>query len=187
VTRTGWLMSDVRRGARRAPGSGHDVAGTGLDMDLPDAQIRSSAGLRCGDVAPDRGPVEKQAATGQLAGSGAVRAHKAGHSQRPGPAAGLASGLDPGRAGRHDHSEGHGCSKEYPEQGHHCIACHWLLFLDFARECLPLYRVVHVHALVVPEQPGTYVIHHNRSCFSCHAAGDEGEIRPCEENYCPKA
>ena len=131
-----YRLADVVRPARGPPrpGSGHDVAGTGLDMDLPDAQIRSSAGLRCGDVAPDRGPVEKQAATGQLAGSGAVRAHKAGHSQRPGPAAGLASGLDPGRAGRHDHSEGHGCSKEYPEQGHHCIACHWLLFLDFAPE-----------------------------------------------------
>ncbi len=71
--RGGWLnctsmgeLSHVRRVLRRAPPAGHDVAGPGLHLDLPDAQVRLAARFRIrgGDVAPYPRPVEKHAAVG---------------------------------------------------------------------------------------------------------------------------
>ena len=47
------LVSDVGRGTRGAARAGHDVTGPGLDLNLPIAQIRSTAVLGSGDVAPD--------------------------------------------------------------------------------------------------------------------------------------
>jgi hypothetical protein len=70
---TCWLMSDVRRGPRSAPAAGHDVAGPGLQKDLPDAHVRIAARFRDGDVAPYTGPVKKHAAVGKLASRRAVR------------------------------------------------------------------------------------------------------------------
>ena len=37
------LVSDIRRGARRATRSGHDVAGPGLHLDRSDARLRRAA------------------------------------------------------------------------------------------------------------------------------------------------
>ena len=39
------LMSDVGRGTRGAASAGHDVAGPGLDLNLPIAQVRGTAVL----------------------------------------------------------------------------------------------------------------------------------------------
>ena len=58
------LVSDVRRGSRRSSPAGHDIAGPGLHLDLPNAHVRSTAVFSSGDVAPDCTPIEKQAATG---------------------------------------------------------------------------------------------------------------------------
>ena len=67
--RVTWLLvSVVRRGSRRASpaAGGHDIAGPGLHLDLPNAHIRSTAGFNSGDVAPNCSLIEnlKQAATG---------------------------------------------------------------------------------------------------------------------------
>ncbi len=40
---TCWLVSDVWHGSRRAARSGHDVAGQGLNKDLPEAELRRVA------------------------------------------------------------------------------------------------------------------------------------------------
>jgi hypothetical protein len=66
-------MSDVRRGPRRVPPAGHDVAGPGLQLDLPDAHVRLAARFRSGDVVPYARPVEKHAAVGKFARRRAVR------------------------------------------------------------------------------------------------------------------
>ena len=50
---TWWLVSDILWRARRSPPAGHDIAGPGLHMDLPIAQVRRTAVFRSGDVAPD--------------------------------------------------------------------------------------------------------------------------------------
>ena len=73
------LVSDVRRGSRRSSPARHDIAGPGLHLDLPKAHVSSTAGFSSGDVAPNCRPIEKQAATGQLARGGAVGAHEPGH------------------------------------------------------------------------------------------------------------
>ncbi len=66
-------MSDVRHGPRSALPAGHDVAGQGLQQDLPDAHVRIAARFRGGDVAQYAGPVEKHAAVGKFARRRAVR------------------------------------------------------------------------------------------------------------------
>ena len=54
LARVTWrLVSDIRRGPRCTARAGHDIAGPGLHMDLPLAQIRLTAVLGSGDVAPD--------------------------------------------------------------------------------------------------------------------------------------
>ena len=59
------LVSDILRGPpRRTPPAGHDIAGPGLHLDLPNAHISLTAMFGSGDVAPDCAPIEKQAATG---------------------------------------------------------------------------------------------------------------------------
>ena len=71
-------MSDVGRGSRAAPRSGHDVTGPDIHLDFPDAQFGCTGTARLGssDVAPDRRATEKQAPAGQLAGFGALGTHK---------------------------------------------------------------------------------------------------------------
>ncbi len=76
---TWWLVSYVRHRPRRATSSGHDVAGTGLNMYFPKVKACLSTRFGSTDVAADSRPSEKQAAAGQLAGGGAVNAHEAGH------------------------------------------------------------------------------------------------------------
>ena len=92
-------MSDVGRGSRAAPRSGHDVTGPDINLDFPDAQFGCTARLGSSDVAPDRRPTEKQAPAGKLAcfGHGALGTHKARHpspdARHPSPgAAGPAAG-----------------------------------------------------------------------------------------------
>ena len=94
---TFWLMSDVGRGSRAAPGSGHDVAGSDINLDFPYAQFGCTERLGSSDVAPDRRPTEKQAPAGKLAcfGHGALGTHKVGPTaaRHPSPgAAGPAAG-----------------------------------------------------------------------------------------------
>ncbi len=60
-------MSDVWRGPRRAPPAGHDAAGPGLQLDLPDAHVRLAARFCSSDVVPYACPVEKYAAVGNFA------------------------------------------------------------------------------------------------------------------------
>ena len=76
VTVTWWLVSDIRWRARCSPPAGHDIAGPGLHMDLPIAQVRSTAVFRCGNVAPVRSPIEEQAAAGQWPGPGRLRCNE---------------------------------------------------------------------------------------------------------------
>ena len=119
---TFWLMSDVGRGSRVAPHSGHDVTGQDINLDFPDseAQFGCTALLGSSDVAPDRRLTEKQAPAGQLAGFGALGTHKAGRS---------ASESWCGRAGRqYTGSTGHDCHCDQQKRGdgpRHCI-CHKL-------------------------------------------------------------
>ena len=70
-------MSDVGRGSRAAPSSGHDVTGPDINLDLQ-AQFGCTARLGSSDVEQDRSPTEKQAPAGQLAGFSALGTHKAG-------------------------------------------------------------------------------------------------------------
>jgi hypothetical protein len=84
-TSPAWLMSDCPRGPRRAPPTGHDVAGQGLQLDLPDAHVRLAVRFRSGNVAPYACPVEKHARVGKFALRRAVRAYEAGHSPGAGP------------------------------------------------------------------------------------------------------
>ena len=72
---TWWLVSDIRWRARRSP-AGHDIAGQGLHMDLPIAQVRRTAVFRSGNVVPDRSPIEEQAAAGQWPGPGRLRCNE---------------------------------------------------------------------------------------------------------------
>ena len=58
------LVSDIRRGPRSTPPAGHDIAGQGLHLDLPNAHVSLTALFGSGNVAPDCAPIEKQAATG---------------------------------------------------------------------------------------------------------------------------
>ena len=73
-------MSEVGRGSRAAPRSGHGVTGQDINLDFSDAQFGCTAQLGSSDVAQDRRPTEKQAPTGQLAGFSALGTHKAGRS-----------------------------------------------------------------------------------------------------------
>ena len=75
-----WLMSDVGRGSRAAPCSGHDVTGLDINLDFPEAQFGCTARLGSSNMAQDRSPTEKQAPAGQLDGFGALSTHKAGGS-----------------------------------------------------------------------------------------------------------
>jgi hypothetical protein len=46
LLRVTWrLVSDVRRGTRGASSAGHDIAGPGLHLNLPIAQVRGTAVL----------------------------------------------------------------------------------------------------------------------------------------------
>ena len=77
---TFWLMSDVGRGSRAAPCSGHDVTGPDINLDFQEAQFGCTARPRLGssNMAQDHSPTEKQAPAGQLDGFGALGTHKAG-------------------------------------------------------------------------------------------------------------
>lgn len=66
------LVSDVRRRPRRSarsPPTSHDVAGPGpdsdIDMDLAEAQVRSTTRFRSTDVSPHCRPVVEQSAAGE--------------------------------------------------------------------------------------------------------------------------
>ena len=130
---TFWLMSDVGRGSRAAPRSGHDVAGPDINLDFPYAQFCCTARLGSSDVAPDRRPTEKQAPAGKFKlaclGYGALGTHKAGR---------LASESWCSLAGRRytvTGSTGHDCHCYQQERGdgpRHCI-CHKLGKIRFAR------------------------------------------------------
>ncbi len=74
-----FLVLDVLHRPRHATRSGHDVTGTGFDMDLPKAKACLATRFCSTDVAADCRPSEKQAAAGQLAGGGAMNSHEAGH------------------------------------------------------------------------------------------------------------
>ena len=146
---TFWLMSDVGRGSRAAPGSGHDVAGLDINLDFPYAQFGCTARLGSSDVAPDRRPTEKQAPAGQLAGFGALGTHKAGRS---------ASESWCSRAGRrYTGLTGHDCHCDQQERGdrpRHCISCHRLRTIRFARADPELNWLVHIQPCVVSGKPG---------------------------------
>ena len=102
-------MSDVGRGSRAAPRSGHGVTGQDINLDFSDAQFGCTALLGSSDVAQDRRPTEKQAPTGQLAGFSALGTHKAGRS---------ASESWCGRAGRrYTGSTGHDCHCDQQKRG----------------------------------------------------------------------
>ena len=128
---TFWLMSDVGRGSRATPRSGHDVAGPDINLDFPDAKFGCTTRLGSSDVAPDRHPTEKQALAGKLTcfGHGALGTHKAGPSRS-------ASESWCSRAGRrYTGSTGHDCHCDQQERGdgpRHCI-CHKLGKIRFAR------------------------------------------------------
>ncbi len=47
------LVSNIRRGPGRTTRPGHNIAGPGLHLDLPIAQIRCTAVLGSGNVAPN--------------------------------------------------------------------------------------------------------------------------------------
>ena len=149
------LVSDIRRGARRATRSGHDVAGPGLHLDRSDARLRRAA-CRCSRNVPlDCGAVEKQAAAGEHAGRRAVRAHEACHTAVRVSAARCAGRLG-NRYWRHD-SECKGRQQECPNNGHHCISCHLRWFCWFARATACLIQrctqFIAVHGSVSPERP----------------------------------
>ena len=59
------LVSDIRRGARRATRPGHDVAGPGLHLDGSDARLRCAACRWSSNVPQDCGAVQKQTAAGE--------------------------------------------------------------------------------------------------------------------------
>jgi hypothetical protein len=70
---TFWLVSDVRRRSRRAPGSGHDVRSPNVNLDLPEAHYGYTTGFGGCNMAMDRRPTEKQAPAGELAGFTALK------------------------------------------------------------------------------------------------------------------
>ncbi len=70
-------MSDVRRGSRLAPGSGHDVTGLDFDLNFLDTHFGCGTWLRLQGVAMDRRLTEKQAPAGELAGFTALGTHEA--------------------------------------------------------------------------------------------------------------
>ncbi len=53
------LVSDIRRGPRRTPRAGHDIAGQGLHLYLPNAHISLTAMFGCGNVVQGCAPIEK--------------------------------------------------------------------------------------------------------------------------------
>ncbi len=57
---TFWLVPDVLRGSRRAPGTFHDITGQDINLNFPDAQLRCRTGLRSSNVAVDRRPNENR-------------------------------------------------------------------------------------------------------------------------------
>ena len=125
---TFWLMSDAGRGSHAATRSGHDVTGPHINLDFSDAKFGCTTRLGGRDVALDRRPTEKQAPAGQMAGFGALGTHKAGRS---------ASESWCCRAGRwNTGSTGHDCHCDQQERGdgpRHCISCHGLWTIRFAR------------------------------------------------------
>jgi hypothetical protein len=62
---TWWLVPDVRRRTRRASRSGHDIAASGLQTDLPAAEARSFAFWSPSNVAVYLRPTEEQASAGK--------------------------------------------------------------------------------------------------------------------------
>ena len=90
-------MSDVGRGSRAAPCSGHDVTGPDINLDFPEAQFGCTARLGSSNMAQDRSPTEKQAPAGQLPVSVHLAHTKrvAGHPSpgAAGPAAGTLARL----------------------------------------------------------------------------------------------
>ena len=75
VSPGGWCRTSGG-GPAAPPPAGHDIAGQGLHMDLPIAQVRRTAVFRSGDVAQDRSPIEEQAAAGQWPGPGRLRCNE---------------------------------------------------------------------------------------------------------------
>ncbi len=59
------LVLDVRRRPSRSPPASHDVAGTDIDMDLAEAQVRRTTRFRSSYVSPDRRPVVEQPTAGE--------------------------------------------------------------------------------------------------------------------------
>ena len=146
---TFWLMSDVGRGSRAAPRSCHDVTGPDINLDFPDAKFGCTAQLGSSDVAPDRRPTEKQAPVGKLAGFGALGTHKACRSE---------SESWRSRAGsRYTDSTGHDYHCDQQERGdgpRHCISCHRLGRIRFARADPELNWFVLVQPCALSGKPG---------------------------------
>ena len=126
-----WLVSDVRRGSRSAPGSGHDVTGPELDLNFPNTHFGCGTGLRMSNVAMDRRPTEEQAPAGELACFTALGTHEA--CQCPsgrGPALlRVWTGLNTGLTCHECHSG----KQESADGPRHCISCHQLGTIWFAR------------------------------------------------------
>jgi hypothetical protein len=139
-----WLVSDVRRGSRSAPGSGHDVTGPELDLNFPNTHFGCGTGLRMSNVAMDRRPTEEQAPAGELACFTALGTHEA--CQCPsgsGPALlRVWTGLNTGLTCHECHSG----KQESADGPRHCISCHQLGTVQFARADPALYWYVHCTA-----------------------------------------
>ena len=134
-------MSDVRRGSRRAPGSGHDVTGPDLDLNFPDTHFGCGTGLRLRDVAMNSRPTEKQAPAGELAGFTALGTHEA--CQWPSRCPALLRVWTGRQAGLTCH-DCHSSKQESADGPRHCISCHQLGSNRFARAVPAIYWFVQI-------------------------------------------
>ena len=125
---TFWLVSDVRRGSSRAPGSDQDVTGPDIDLNFPDTHFGSGTGPRSCDVAMDRRPTEEQAPAGELAGCAALGTHKACQCPSGGPA--LLRVWTGRNTGSTCH-ECHSCKQESADGPPHCISGLHALTLNY--------------------------------------------------------
>jgi hypothetical protein len=130
---TFWLVLDVRRGSRSAPGSGHDVTGQDLDLNFQDTHFGCGTGLRMSNVAMDRRP------TGELAGFTALGTHEA--CQCPSGCPALLRVWTGWKTDLTCH-ECHSGKQESADGPRHCISCHQLGTIWFARADPESYKFV---------------------------------------------